>query len=461
MFIGREQELKKLQDSLESSKSEAILIYGRRRVGKTYLVNEALKKEKSTIVLQYVFRDVSAQINIMEFGKYLAQFFNEPFLNFDNLDNILKYLATKIKGKRAILVLDEYPFLRKKDAGIDSFFQRFIDETFSSLQLKIIFLGSYLDIMTSMIEKEAPLFGRMNLILKIETFDYYDASLFLDKQVSIEDKFKYYAVFGGLGFTLSLINNKKSFEENLLSLFIESDSILERELNTIVQTEISKESDAKYLFELIAHGIHNYSDLEKHFKSEGLGNNIAYLMNKLVDMSLIKKESHLNNNKRNSLYYLKDNLLDFYYSFLFKNINSRAVMSPKAFFKTIEESFEKVYLPRKFEDVSKEFLIRLNRKSTNPLFEEIGTYAYNDRYTKQNSQFDIVTRIKDEYTDYECKYLERLLNKNDYVEEVECIKKLDLSFSKVCFIVKKGVDKTFPKDVTYYKLIDFYKNPLD
>lgn len=454
-MIGRKNEFIKLTEHLNSQKFESILVYGRRRVGKTYLINEALKTLKKTRIIKYAFRDVATSVNIREFSFFVTKLLDGMSYELGDIESILNYISIKTK-KKFVLFLDEYSFLRRKDNGIDSYFQRFIDDNVDEKGIKIIFAGSYMDIMESLIEREAPLYGRMNLILKLRTFNYFESSLFLSDKLNSEEKFKFYATFGGLGFALKNIDNSKNFKQNLIELFLSKDSLFEKEITNILNIEFSKDVNVKYLLELIGNGTHKYKDLENEFIRNGISNNISYLLNKLIDLDLIKKEEHINKNKNNSYYYIKDNMFDFYFTFISKNENIRESLTDNDFYEFILKKIENEYLPRKFEDVSKEFLLLLNKNGNGPFFYEIGSLTYNDPINKKNSQFDIVTKKEDYLIDYECKYYSRLLNFDDYKKEEEQVLKTSIVFNEIRFISKEGVDDTFPKNIINYKLEDFY-----
>lgn len=460
MFIGRKSELKDISEKLNSNKSEFLLIYGRRRIGKTYLINQAIRNTKDSLVFSYTFRDVPSEINIKELGEYVSSFFHEEeFFSFKNLGSILSYLFTKAKKERLIVFLDEYSFLRREDSGIDSYFQKAIDQYKDESQMKLIICGSYLGVMESLIEHNSPLYGRFSYILKLSPFNYYESSLFAPG-LTDDVKFRFYAYFGGSGFSLANLDYSLTPEENLEKLFISPDSLFEREVLSTSSQEISKIENARFLFELIASGIHKYSDLNDRLSSLKLTNNISYLLKKLIDMDLIKKEIPINkNSEKCSSYYLKDNLMDFYYSILFKKVSSRSLMSSAQFLKSITDQIEKEYLPRKFEDVSREFLTRLSRQGKiNPPLQAIGRYVYNNKEDKTKREFDVTVLINDSWSEYECKYLKDPVSLKEYQDESDQVKKLGLKFKDIGFISKSGYTKDFPTDVPHYSLSDFYKD---
>ena len=126
-FIGRQHELSLIRSRLTSGRSEALLVYGRRRVGKSELIKEALKGVDA-VVIHYVCRKTSFSQNLAGLTKATAKAFDESFIDFSSIDKLLKYVYSKATSQKVVLFIDEYPFLRGDDESIDSVFQIAIDE---------------------------------------------------------------------------------------------------------------------------------------------------------------------------------------------------------------------------------------------------------------------------------------------------------------------------------------------
>jgi AAA+ ATPase superfamily predicted ATPase len=455
MFIGRKTELAQIKEKLDSKQSEGILIYGRRRIGKTYLINEALKGFSGRI-LPYTFRDVPTNINVQEFCEAIASYCGFPGTRFKDLEAALQYLFSSIKDESFVLFLDEYSYCRRNDPGIDSYFQKAYDKFRHSKNIKMILCGSYMDIMKEIIDHGSPLFGRFSLEMQLYPFSYYESSLFCPDKTD-DEKFRFYSFFGGSGFALSNLDFSLSAKENLFRLFLPSSSLFEREVEAVLNQEVCKVSNAKMILEGIALGRHKYKDINQLFSLDG-GKNVSYLLKKLLDMDLISKVKYLNKkDEKYSLYFIKDNMVDFYYSFLFKNTDMRANLSEGEFYARISQEIEHRYLPRKFEEVSGEFLVRLNHNGLiNPSFDSIGRYLFNDKKKKMNGEFNLVSEREGKLVDYECKYRNEPVTLSDYEEELEQSQKLLIPFQKIEFISRNGFAPSFPQQQKCYSLKDFY-----
>lgn len=440
-FIGREKELIQIKEKLNSDRSEALLVYGRRRVGKSELIKEALKDIECPVI-HYVCRKSSLKQNLAGLSRAVIKAFNEPFINFESLDQLLEYTYSKATQQKVVLFIDEYPFLREDDKGIDSEFQIAIDEYQHRACLKLILCGSYMEIMQNLVDGRAPLFGRFTEILKLKPFDYYDAAKFFPGK-SDEEKLTLYSVFGGIPFYLTQIDNTLSPADNIIKLIIPEGSLLESEIRLQLTAELSKEENANYVLEKIANGIGRYSDIARDFS--GSSGKLSHTLGKLEGMGLIEKDSPINatSNKRQHRYVICDNLLDFYYSFLFRDTTERSSMPPRDYFKSdVEPLLYKQYIPRKFELAAKEYLLRHNRAGKiNPPFSAIGRYVYNDKAEHQNGEFDIVTKDKNGLISYECKYRKEPVGMKVVHEEEWQVKKLGLDFYGFGFFSRNGFEK--------------------
>ena len=464
MFIGRKKELLELSDTLSSDKFEATLIYGRRRVGKTELINESLKIHQALnnneLIISLECINSSIKENLLLFTNKLKNIFNEKFLHFDSFIDLFEYIFIKSINQKIILFIDEFSYLLSEDFTIESMLACIIDQYKNKTKLKLIISGSNIYLIEKMASYESHCFGRFTHILYITPFNYYDSSLFYPNY-SDEDKILMYSVFGGVPFFNSLIDNKKSAIDNILDLIIKKNNIIVLEINYTILLETNKISNMNNVLSLIARGVSKYSDI-KNAISNNTNVKPDYLLNKLLDMKMIKKIVPINdeNNKKKMYYKLNDNLISFYFTYIFPNNYQELRDNPHLFFeKFIKEDLYEKYLPSKFEDISREYLIKANLESKiNPYFQKIGTYFYNDQNNKINRQFDLVTKDEYGYISYECKYTNNKISNKEINEEIFKSKGLELDFYKLGFISKSGfIDNITNNNYNLISLNDFYK----
>lgn len=462
MFIGRQTELAKLISLYSSSTMEYGLIYGRRRIGKTQIIKESLKKVKSKKIY-YVCKETSERNNVKSLCEQISVALDIPLLAFSTIEETLIYLCKLSTKRTIILILDEYPFLRKNIVGLDSILQSLYENYHETSKLKLILCGSYIDIMKSLLESQNPLYGRMSLILHIKQQDYYESSLYYPSY-SLEDKVMLYSVFGGVPFYNSKINTRISALDNILDLIVQENASLETEISVFLKNEISKIDWANQIFESISNGKRKFADIleASHVPSSPT---LAETLNRLIGMDILMKEAPINDekNKKKAKYTILDNLTLFYYTYLFPNLSNRSLLDRKDFYqKIIEEDFRTKFIPRCFESILKQYLIRLNRQGKmNPLFLKIGRYYYDNPVQKKNGEFDVVTYDENGYTFYEAKYRNEAMSQGDIEKEIQQVKETGLNCYRYGFLSKSGFVKT-PSDsnLILLTLEDLYRQNL-
>lgn len=460
-FFGRKENIEAISKFFNSDKDNAALIYGRRRVGKTELIKHCLKGTKTTSIY-YECKETSEINNVMSLSEIIAETFGLPPLAFDTFETCLAFLYKQARDKELILVIDEYPYIRKVVEGLDSIIQSFIDNNKSTSKLKLILCGSYVETMKSLLSEENPLFGRFDLVMNLKAMDYYDSSLFY-KDFSDEDKVRLYSVFGGIPYYNRRIDSSKTVKQNIIDLIASPGSRFENEVQMYLKSEISKMQNAYEVFEALAKGFVRFKDILSQSQVSS-SPTLVDVLDKLISMDIVVKESPINdeNNKKKAGYYISDPLTLFYFKYIYRNLSRLAVMDPETFYdKFIEADFEEHHVPLTFEQVCKQFLIRKNRSGElTDSFEKIGKYWYDDPVNHKNGEFDVVTENDDSYIFYEAKFRNEKLDKNLIWNEIQQVNSTGLVCNKYGFFSKSGyneIDETYKKQLILYKLEDLYK----
>ena len=460
-FFGRKENIKAISKFFNSDKDSAALIYGRRRVGKTELIKHCLKGTKSTSIY-YECKETSEINNVKSLSEIIAETFGLPPLAFDTFEAILSFLYEQARDKELILVIDEYPYIRKVVPGLDSIIQSFIDNNKSTSKLKLILCGSYVETMKSLLSEENPLFGRFDLVMNLKAMDYYDSSLFY-KNFSDEDKVRLYSVFGGIPYYNRRIDSSKTVKQNIIDLIASPGSRFENEVQMHLKSEISKIQNAYEVFEALAKGFVRFKDILSQSQVSS-SPTLVDVLDKLISMDIVVKESPINdeNNKKKAGYYISDQLTLFYFKYIYRNLSRLAVMDSEVFYdKFIEGDFEEHYVPQAFEQVCKQFLIRKNRSGELiESFEKIGKYWYDDPVNHKNGEFDVVTENDGSYIFYEAKFRNEKLDKNLIWNEIQQVNSTGLVCGKYGFFSKSGykeIDENCKKQLILYELKDLYK----
>ncbi|MDE7311900.1 MAG: ATP-binding protein [Eubacterium sp.] len=438
-FYGREKQKGQLHKMFQSDNKMAALIYGRRRIGKSELIKQCLR-EAQIKSIYYECKQTTELNNAESLSEIISDTFGYPKLAFGGIEELLRFLFEQSQKEKLILVLDEYPYLRQNIKGLDSILQSLIDRFQGACMMKLIVCGSYVDTMKSLLSEQNPLYGRVDLCIDLKPMDYYESALFY-QEFSDEDKVRLYSVFGGIPYYNRLIDAALSVRENIIELIASPGARLENEVSMYLNSEISKITNANEVFEALAKGFSRYKDIydQSHVSSAPT---LADVLDKLIRMDIVKKEAPINDefNKRKAGYYISDNLSLFYYKYIFRNSSRMNVMDTDLFFdKYILEDFETKHVPHIFEDICRQYLIRMNRKCRlSEPFEKIGKYYYDDPVTRTNGEFDIVTKDDKGYIFYEAKFRKDPITDAIIEKEIAQVQRAGLAAYRYGFISKSG-----------------------
>lgn len=457
-FYGREQQIQKIQRVLKKAGLQAILIYGRRRVGKSELIRRCLMDLDSP-QLNYECKQTAELNNVESLSALAAERLHLPPLGFQSMEALLDYLFRLGEEAPLVLVLDEYPYLREAIPGLDSILQSLLDRYRGTSSLKLILCGSYVEIMKSLLTCENPLYGRIDLTIELKPMDYYESALFYPG-FPAEDKVRLYSVFGGIPYYNRLIDPSLTVKENIQDLISAPGARLENEVSMYLKSEISKITNANEVFETLARGFSRYSDIlsQSHVSS---GPTLVDVLEKLIRMEVVEKRAPINdeNNRKKSGYYISDPLSLFYYRYIFRFLSQRNVLEEELFYdRYIGRDFEEKYVPGFFETVCRQYLIRQNRAGNiEPAFDRIGKYYYDDPKTRTNGEFDVVTEDPKGFIFYEVKFRKEALSDEAIHQEIAQVRSAGLNSYRYGFFSRSGFRCKPGEDMIFITLDEMYQ----
>ena len=414
MFIGREKELSQLNVELSAWKRKTVvLVYGKRRVGKSTLIKEAAKKFDG-VVVNHMCVTSTFEGNMELIYQSVSEAIGLPNIRFGSLSEMMDYLG--MIDKKVLLIIDEYPYLKqtKKKNEVDSYMQAVIEKLPENV--KLILCGSYIAMMKELLEEENPLFGRFSLIQHIRDFDYLDAAKFYP-ELSVRDRVAFYAVFGGSPYVLENLDTRMTLKENIERFLLPETSLIRSHIENVVLKEIQKTFDARILA-IIGNGKKRYSEIRDKIVNSETG-----LLDKqlkiLMDMETIQKTEPINrrSDKKKQFYEIVDNLMRFYFTFIFGKAGTIARIGEEQYFgRNIAASLEQ-FISRRFESIALQYFHRAALLGKYPDIDDFGSYWYDDAATKSNGEFDCVIRCGEQYDFYECKYFDRAMTLEECQEE--------------------------------------------
>lgn len=293
--------------------------------------------------------------------------------------------------------------------------------------------------MKELLTEGNPLFGRFSLILHIHDFDYYEASEFYPA-LSVRDKVAYYAVFGGCPYVLENIDTEISLRENIKKLLLPETGLIRSHIENVMLKEIRKNFDARIL-ETIGNGKKKYTEIR-----DRLGSTETGLLDKqlkiLLDMETIRKIEPINrkNDKKKQFYEIIDNLMRFYFSFIFGKAGTISRIGEEQFYNRNIDEYLTQFIGRRLEGITLQYFHRMAVLGRYPDIEDFGSYRYDDPETKQNGEFDcVIKRSGDLYDFYECKYFDRPMTSEECDKEKEQLKNIrGIQVSEIGFVCTGG-----------------------
>lgn len=458
-FIGRTKEQEKLLAQLSSPIQNAALLYGRRRVGKSELILHTMRQASDARTIYYECRQTTTENNTKNLSEVIAEAFDMPPLAFSDIEAALRFVFDRATSEKIVLAIDEYPYLRDVVKGMDSILQVLLDEYRDRSHLSLILCGSYVEIMKSLLERDNPLYGRIDLKINLQPMDYYESAQFYPER-SCEDKVRLFSVFGGIPYYNRLIDKNASVRENLIHLILEPDARLEDEVPSYLLSEISKIGNAHEIFSALADGHARYRDIlsQSHVSS---GATLVNVLNRLIGMQLVQRRSPINdpNNKKRTSYVICDGLSKFYYRYVFRYLSQRSVLDPEVYYdRYVNDDFETQFVPRAFEEVCRQYLIRQNRMgNSEPPFDLIGTYSYDDPVTRTNGEFDVVTKDPLGYSFYEAKFRTTPITQRMIEDEIEQVQRTGLTCHRYGFFSRSGFEAQADERTALIGLEELYR----
>lgn len=399
MFVGREEELALLQ---HEHIGKAVMVYGKKRVGKTTLILKALEQcPYQTVYFECLKGTI--QDNIAGFVQELVRIKVLPVpLAFSSLQDVFAYLNTL--PQKMVVVVDEYTHLyAMNDSGVvDSVFQSIIDSRLSNIEL--ILAGSHIGLMKDLLQERNPLYGRFAASIKLDELNYLDASKFYPDK-SAYDKVAHYAVFGGSPFINQALNPDATLRENIIGTVLNPMSPVYLYANQLVFSDNALNINTERIFSVLRNDRKRYTEIEDALGVKKTGN-LAKQIKTLTDLDILSRRIPINkpNDNKKATYELSYNLLRFYYTFVYKNASAFQVLGADAFYDEFIAPVLTDFIARRFEDICREYFSLQVRSGRMNGVRSIGSYYPDTAVRCENKAFSVSVEHADGYAVYLPKY---------------------------------------------------------
>lgn len=385
MFIGRKTELKQLNEQYNSSRFEFAVIYGRRRIGKTSLIQEFIKDKKA---LFFTGLETTQKQNLINLSQVILQSSLDD-ITFNSFQAALENVFEKAKKERIIFVIDEYPYLANTYLAISSILQLLIDKNKEDSKLFLILCGSSLSFMEEQVlGYQSPLYGRRTSQYKIKPFSFFETCDYFNS-FSYEEKAFIYGLTSGIPLYISLFRENKSLKQNIIDIFLSSNGYLFEEPTNLIKQECRDPSTYNSIIQAIATGATKLSEISNQVGIE-TGLCTTYIK-KLISLGIIIKDYPIYKpSKKQTIYLLEDHMFQFWYKFILPNISLINIGMGEKVYEKIEPHFYE-FMGYIFEDICKQYLWLLNIREELPLFFlKLGRWWGNDPRIKAEAEIDIL-----------------------------------------------------------------------
>ena len=406
-FVNRKKELEVLEKENLSKGAKFIVIYGRRRIGKTRLIEEFIKNKKEHIY--YLAADEKDTLQIKELKTLLVDFFHDDFLSSNDFKDwklLFSYLK-KIwpKNKKIILIIDEVTYILKNNPSFSSYLQQFWDSFLSKTNTMLILSGSLVGLMLkNVLGENSPLYGRRTAEIFLEEFEIDYVREFLNKP--LEETINFFSVLGGIPKYLELV--KEDFNGFLSDIF-DKKSFFYREGFYLMTEEFNDISTYSNILKAIAEGktklneIADYSGFESKKISAYL--NILESLGFIMSLVPITKEEK---KFRGKIYLINDSFLEFWFRFINKNRSLIELDKKEYLIKKVDNEINS-FIGRKFEKVCKQFIILSEKFTLTKIGKQWGKIL---NMPKDKNQYEIdicaVNEDAQEILFAECKWQDKV-----------------------------------------------------
>jgi len=399
MFVGREEELALLR---EEHIGKAVMVYGKRRVGKTTLILKALEQcSYQTVYFECLKGTMQENINGLVQELVRVKVLPVP-LAFSSLQDVFAYLNTLTQ--KMVVVVDEYTHLyAMNDSGVvDSVFQSIIDNRLSNIEL--ILAGSHIGMMKDLLQERNPLYGRFATSIKLDEMNYLDAAKFYPDK-SAYDKVAHYAVFGGSPFINQALNPAATLRDNIISTILNPMSPVYLYASQLVFSDNSLNVNSERIFSALGNDRKRYTEIEDALRVKKTGN-LAKQIKTLTDLEILARSIPINkpNDNKKATYELNDNLLRFYYAFVYKNSSALQVLGAEAFYDEYVAPVLTHFIAHHFEDICREYFSLQVRSGRMNGVRSIGSYYLDTAVRCEIKEFPVSVELADGYAVYLPKY---------------------------------------------------------
>ena len=376
-FVDREQEMATLQSEYDRDGSGLVVLYGRRRVGKTTLISEFIRDKKA---LFFLASEESESQNRLAFQEKAADFLNSDLLKnveVKSWDVLFRAIMDTHFDSKLVIVLDEFQYLGKSNPAFPSVFQRIWEEILKDRQVMVILCGSLISMMQSQtLAYDSPLYGRRTAQIRLKQipFAYYH-EFFPEK--SRKELIEMYAVTGGVPKYIELFSQSKDIYSAIETCVLNRSGYLYDEPHFLLQQEVSEVGSYFSIIKAIAAGNTKLSAIAGVLEVKSTS--LTKYLKTLMDLDILEREVPVTEDSpeksKKGLYKIKDNYLRFWFAFVYPNMSFIESGHGRIVMDKIRKSLVRNHIAFVYEDVCRERMWEMNAEGVWPFyFSKLGRY---------------------------------------------------------------------------------------
>ena len=424
-FLGREKEILDLEKEYARD-GGFVVIYGRRRIGKTTLIKQFIKSKTAFYFL--ATKEVESQ-SMKRFAGVIARTTGNSVMQkaaFSDWLDLFQAVADYKPNEKKVLVIDEFPYLVKVNDSFPSILQNAWDEILKDSNVMLILCGSLISMMKKhALSYESPLYGRRTAQMRIAPLPF--TTVYENQKLSFEEAAEQYSITGGVPKYMEFFSDGQPLYEQIKENVLSKNGFLYEEPNFLLTDEVQVPTNYFSIIKVIADGNHKLGTIAGILGLETSA--LTPYLKTLSDLGFIEKQvpvpEKTAEKTRKGLYFISDNFLRFWFRYVYPYKGELELDNTQISLDELDKDFKEKFVAFAYEDICKEIFARLcSDKAIDFTPSKIGSYWLNDK--SGNTQIDVmaVDTVNKRLFAGECKYHNQPIDADVYFE---LVKKVDNS----------------------------------
>ncbi|MBP3239253.1 MAG: AAA family ATPase [Oribacterium sp.] len=451
IFRGRDKELKILDKKYKQDGFKMTVLYGRRRIGKTKLINKFIREHDcKSISFTSVERGETELLSMMTESVLMAlapEMVGD--ISFNSFEKLFDFIGKQAEKERIIFFIDEYPYLVKQCPYIQSVLQMEIDTKWKNGNMFFIICGSLVSFMKDeVLAESAPLHGRSDLELKLRPFNYLETAEFLDGYTN-EEKAICYGLSNGVAKYIEQFDTNESLEENIVDQFYSIGGYFsEEQIKTVVSSDRQNPALYNSVISAVATGHTKNGEIASYVGMD----DVSYPLKILTNAEILERRV-----SKKPYYVLNDSMLEFWFRYVNRATSLINADNGRLYYRANVKDHIHDFMGKIFEKMAKEYLMMHSGQDGLPLFDEITDYqdsVLDEEKKPKQIEIDLLGKKgKNIVLIGECKFKQAQFDKNDLENLMDKVKYMPVTDPVIIIFSLGGFTDYVKGDSANYKLI--------